>query len=144
MTWLCHWLKNRLWNWLDRSSYCLFQFISLSSPFSNFYILGTFLMSICHSIYKTSLPTLCFEYFHFHCFATRMEFLCTYWKSKCFRRQQDDSEGSEIISAHFDFFWQNHSSIIYQIWLHFLQSHLFNSNKIVMPNKYWWRTRFAH
>ena len=37
-------------------------------------------------------------------FVSVQEFLCTYWTTICFRKQRDDSEGSQMISAYFDLF----------------------------------------
>ena len=66
------WSKNQLWNWLSRSPNCLSQYTPRStwSSLSKFHRLSTFLGNICHWNDKPSMQTLCFKYFHFHCFCT--------------------------------------------------------------------------
>ena len=91
------WSKNQLWNWLIRSSNCLSQYTPLStwSSLSNFHTLSIFL-----AIYASEMINpLCK-----HCassisifIVSVQEFLCSYWRSKCFQktgrwfwRQQND------------------------------------------------------
>ena len=52
-------------------------------------------------------------------------------------------EGSDVISAYFDFLL-NHSSMISQVGLHFVHARLSSSNKIVMYNRHIGRTRFTY
>ena len=47
-----------------------YTFLSTWSSLSNFHTLSTFLGNICHRNDKHSMQTLCFKYFHFHCFCT--------------------------------------------------------------------------
>ena len=115
------WSKNQLWNWLSRSPNCLSQYTPLStwSSLSNFHTLSTFLGDICHWNDKTSMQTLCFKYFHFQCFCTGILFVHI--------DRVNVSKNSEIIlkaarlSLHILIFWQNHFSMICQVWLHCLQ-----------------------
>ena len=124
------WSKNQLWNWLCRSPNCLSQYTPLStwSSLSNFHTLSTFLWNICHWSDEPSMQTLCFMYFHFHCFCTGIPlyilkeyiFLKTV---RWFWRQQDDLYLSwffdKIISAWFaksDFIAYSH---VFQVIMKF-------------------------
>ena len=65
------WSVNQLWNWLIRSSNCFSEYTPLSTwkSLQRSHI-EYFLGNICHWNDKPSLETLCFKYFHFHCFCT--------------------------------------------------------------------------
>ena len=96
------------------------------SSLSNLHTLGTFLENKCHWNDKPSLQTLCFEYFHFHCFCIGIPL---YILIKV-------SENSKMVlkavrwSLPILIFWRKHFSIICQVWLQCLQSRLSSDNEI--------------
>ena len=89
-----------------QSWYVWLKMPPLTAIFATIFLI--LLGNICHSNDKPSMPTLYANIFMF--FVSVQEFLCTYWKSKCFQKNEMILKAARYLLP--ILFWQNHFCMI--------------------------------